>query len=775
MPNSSVYVSSSNQSDNSRYVEHYVRCIVESPYYNVSVNMDQNVSSVNFVTTNPDNINPVATQNNNTVALKQGVSYKINASYNTGYGFKSWSTSGNGTLKSTSDSNTTYQVSSTATLTLESRAYIGPNPPASCSTPVPGITYMQDIKADNKVSVLNNMITDNAYFLRDSRDGEPYCVSKLADGNIWMLDNLAIDLATTSVELLKGLTNASDVSIDYLKGVRKRNVNNSYGNYATAGVADYWMNVSSYSLPLMSVKSKDDIPNGAVDGSKGSNKTGGYYNFCAASAGSYCYDSLDPFSATYDDATEDICPTEWRMPTGGPNGEYNALAVAIIGGDSDSYRDDDATSIRRSLSLPLSSYITEGHVDYNELGRSGTFLSSTKYNSADMYSLSAYTASNSPVINPSLGAHNYSAYSVRCILRPAEDKYPVMVHFETGINNVSFYNNEYGTQVVHVSGENVYLKPGIEYTVTASLAANYEIVKWETTEFGMLGDITLNPTTYSTTGIASLLVTTSLKQNEITNISEIKYLQDFANLSATEKTTVINSMTPNQTYQLQDSRDKKNYTLAILPDGKIWMTSNLNLSGTTIISSNESDAPTDNYFKLPTSTQIGSNLHVQIGVLNSSRTLCEYEKPCYSYYTWPAATLGAMDTNGKVVSNYKEDTAYSVCPKGWKLPAYNDWVELFDIYKNMYGDDGNTVERATSNGTVANLQLSGKAYFYGSGRGLKIVGGNSDGYYSTSTAYYRGMLTSYEHIIFHYGYSPGTESVNSAYQFESVRCILGQD
>ena len=52
---------------------------------------------------------------------------------------------------------------------------------------------------------------------------------------------------------------------------------------------------------------------------------GVYYNFCAASAGSYCYgDGLtqgDPSG----NATEDICPKGWRLLTGDTGGELDTL------------------------------------------------------------------------------------------------------------------------------------------------------------------------------------------------------------------------------------------------------------------------------------------------------------------------------------------------------------------------------------------------------------------------------------------------------------------
>lgn len=51
----------------------------------------------------------------------------------------------------------------------------------------------------------------------------------------------------------------------------------------------------------------------------GSGKIGVYYNYCAASAGTICV------SSNSSNASQDICPKNWRLPTGGSSGEYNTL------------------------------------------------------------------------------------------------------------------------------------------------------------------------------------------------------------------------------------------------------------------------------------------------------------------------------------------------------------------------------------------------------------------------------------------------------------------
>ena len=62
-----------------------------------------------------------------------------------------------------------------------------------------------------------------------------------------------------------------------------------------------------------------------------------------------------------------------------------------------------------------------------------------------------------------------------------------------------------------------------------------------------------------------------------TTIAEMVCMQDFASLSSANRTSVLDSMTLEQQYTLIDKRDDKEYTLAKLADGNVWMTKSLDL------------------------------------------------------------------------------------------------------------------------------------------------------------------------------------------------------
>ncbi|MBR2725942.1 InlB B-repeat-containing protein [Candidatus Saccharibacteria bacterium] len=273
------------------------------------------------------------TTSGGTVSLKHGVAYDISGTYNSGYEFDSWATAANGTLGSTSAASTTYTVSGTSTLTLT-----GKRP------------YMQNMAASDCTTTVKTVY--------DNRDETAYHVQRLADGKCWMLDNLALDLVAKKNVLTQNNTHASNTTLNYLKN----GGGSTSDKYATAAVSNWTTGSYSYSAPLVNISDKDIVPANPPSGGLGNNKVGGYYNYCAAAAGSYCYSG----NASFGNATEDICPKGWRLPTGDfSSGEYDTLYSKY----------NDYVNFRTALSLPLSGYMQMGHLSYR--GEMGSWWSST--------------------------------------------------------------------------------------------------------------------------------------------------------------------------------------------------------------------------------------------------------------------------------------------------------------------------------------------------------------------------------------------------------------
>ena len=296
-------------------------------------------------------------------------------------------------------------------------------------------------------STVDNSYIDTALVM-DIRDGTSYNIVKAADGRCWLADNLALDLtdSTTLNNMNETNTNADATALGYLKGTTVRNASTDPNSgYATSGVSN-WVSSFSFSDPLINTGSKSVIPTsyeGTDDPLKALAEAGGwkvgiYYNYCAASAGSYCYGNgtggyiygssnalpLDR-EGTAIDAEYDICPSGWRMPTGGSltdssigsyADEYQVLSNTISGytGNSDISSEPAYSVFRAILRIPLSGQIGGRSTDggtVQQQGQRGHFWSSTMYN-VSMTTLTADTSIKSAVRS---GSYQQMGYSVRCI------------------------------------------------------------------------------------------------------------------------------------------------------------------------------------------------------------------------------------------------------------------------------------------------------------------------------------------------------------------------
>ena len=136
---------------------------------------------------------------------------------------------------------------------------------------------------------------------------------------------------------------------------------------------------------------------------------------------------------------------------------------------------------------------------------------------------------------------------------------------------------------------------------------------------------------------------------------------------------------------LSDSRDSKSYRVSKIGD-QWWMAENLHLPGGTALGADKTDVDasyinsfttSNNLTKngstivLPASSSSGFDTDNYSYVYNTSNTTCN-GAPCYSYYSWDAATLGS----GRSISTSGTGPSYSICPKGWRLPTASEFMTL---------------------------------------------------------------------------------------------------
>ena len=277
------------------------------------------------------------------------------------------------------------------------------------NAPTPTTLYLQNT-AGVAAAVPNIGDTETA---TDARDGLDYTVGRLADGNVWLLDNLALDLTAPGANtfITAANTNASATSLNALfNGVTGGGQD---GNLAHGAVRTGDFDSSQYyNIPIIDPTYSSDTMGDLTDSHNPYDDDwviGTYYNYCAASAGSYCYDEENGDG----DATEDICPSGWRMPTGGNDGEYQALY--------DSYENEDSQShaFAIALQLPYSGCAFNGYCTAGwdqGLGNDGEFWSSTYSYSSGMNALliDGYYGPN--YITTDASYDRYTGSPVRCIM-----------------------------------------------------------------------------------------------------------------------------------------------------------------------------------------------------------------------------------------------------------------------------------------------------------------------------------------------------------------------
>jgi uncharacterized protein (TIGR02145 family) len=186
--------------------------------------------------------------------------------------------------------------------------------------PEPPPTTMQAMTqayCTNKMETYtNNGDDDKLLTLTDIRNGQDYLVGKLADGNCWMLNNLKLG-STSPITLTSDDTNLSS--------------NATFDLPAFTAIDSTY----SYNLPYIYADNFDSGANrSAITDIYSSDFYGYYYNWCAVTAGNVST-TCTPSGTMPTDATQDICPANWRMPTGGSIGnadnEFDQLTAKMAG------------------------------------------------------------------------------------------------------------------------------------------------------------------------------------------------------------------------------------------------------------------------------------------------------------------------------------------------------------------------------------------------------------------------------------------------------------
>ena len=257
------------------------------------------------------------------------------------------------------------------------------------------------------------------------------------------------------------------------------------------------------------------------------------------------------------------------------------------------------------------------------------------------------------------------------------------------------------------------------YALEGVFASGYEFSKWAITGTdNSLTSTTAAKPTLTVGGAGTLTLTGKTSQVLIQNVTS-------ANCSGT----------------VYDNRGgvSKAYTVAKI-GSLCWMTKNLDLPGGTTLTSADSNVSSN--YTLPASSTSGFSSNTTAYVYNSNSTTCSSSSPCYSYYSYVAATAGTNPSSGAATAD--------ICPKGWRLPTQAEMQTMANSYTT-----GATMTASPFLGVYA-------GHYYSSSFG----NGGSNGYYWSSTAY----SSTYAYRLYFYS-SGSTVSYDYKRLGFSVRCV----
>ena len=306
-----------------------------------------------------------------------------------------------------------------STLTTTYQAYISKTQPAGTYTGQVKYTLVHphDTTAPEKPLYLHEVnewkeaklpnIGDSVEAI-DIRDGKTYLVSRLNGNRIWLMENLKLDPTDQAVGAKMNESN-TNASMDAIRNYYDGNI--SVSGWTTSPIANLSSGFNSNTEPQINNTHIESVSNDSMDQAN-QWKTGVLYNYCAATVGTYCYEYGSEYDApdSLIDAVYDLCPANWRMPTGGSSGEYQALYSQY----------NTYTTLRNTFRLPMTGfYATSSLVMGGEIGNywSSTFRSYQAGNEMtyQIYTLTIHRPSSS--VGTTNSNNRTTGYPIRCIVK----------------------------------------------------------------------------------------------------------------------------------------------------------------------------------------------------------------------------------------------------------------------------------------------------------------------------------------------------------------------
>ncbi len=257
--------------------------------------------------------------------------------------------------------------------------------------------YMQDVATWGETLAVGDTVE-----AIDDRDGKSYLVTRLADDNIWMTQNLDLDLDSNTTYTSED----TDISNDWTPSTSTYVSSDTTWNATESTPESYdpgdlcWngtIDTSSGTLDTMTTKCSESSANKHWS-------VGNYYNWTAAVA----MNDSSSYTTKDTDVDQSICPAGWRLPTVSDNYSFQKLlnesGYSVSSGTSGSIQSDPFY------------FVYGGYWDGSsgDVGGYGLYWSSVVYASSLAYDL--YFDADGALNPQSLDNRNGGA-SVRCVAR----------------------------------------------------------------------------------------------------------------------------------------------------------------------------------------------------------------------------------------------------------------------------------------------------------------------------------------------------------------------
>ncbi|MBR2997222.1 hypothetical protein IKF33_02210, partial [Candidatus Saccharibacteria bacterium] len=581
------------------------------------------------------------------------------------------------------------------------------------------------------------LTADQTVTLYDSRDDTPYTVAKLADGNCWMTQNLALG-GSSAMTLTPANTNiATNFTLP------ASTAEGSWtGSYDDPELFDYAGNYPSQ---------------------QASNKYGNFYNWVAATAGS---------GGSSGDAQYSICPKNWRLPSASnaytTSEQYAMINNYITTGTwhSGTYPNWTGVTTTNFTNTPASLVFSGSYYDdlYDQ-GNNGGWWSSTASDSDNAHDLSV---TSNGIVYPRTNFDMSGGLSVRCLIKPTAN-----IVYDS---NSATSNN--GIAAIHENveaGDTIELFPGNDYKTDygfagwstdpnagSKVSSSDDSVRDSVKVYGPMETVTVTRDLID----ASVNGTTTLYAVWVPSAGSMQSFDATAcsNLDPGSYSSGSGIITPGQITARKDSRDNNTYAIAKLTDGRCWMIENLRLDQNIALNSSNTQNPS--IATTPandTSSWSGATANKlrndNISAPTTSMSVKTGNTYSYGvYYTWYTATAGRNPSSG--------NTTGSICPYNWSMPISNTTTTV-GSFGYLASTMGSTSDTATA---TTNFRHYPNNFLYsGLVRSGSVNSRGSSGNYWSRTA----TNSSNAYILSFIASSFAPSSLNNKNTGYSIRCISG--